>query len=51
MSVDEVSQTRKIKGFKVTVTREGPMGLIASKAEAKDVDVFLDKIERALEEK
>ena len=49
MSIDEVSQTRKIKGFKVTVTKEGPMGLIASKSIAQDVGAFLDKIERALE--
>lgn len=49
MSVDEVSETRKIKGFKVTVTKDGPMGIIASKSIAKDVGAFLDKIERALE--
>ena len=49
MSVDEVSQTRRIKGFKVTVAREGPMGLIASKVIDREIKAFLDRIERALE--
>lgn len=48
MSVDEVSQTRKIEGFNVTVTRDGPMGLIASKVIDKNIGAFLDRIERAL---
>lgn len=51
MSVEEVSQTRKIKGYKVTVTREGPIRVIALKLVDKNIEAILDKIERALEEK
>ena len=49
MSVEEVSQTREIKGYKVTVTREGPIRVIAVKLADKNIEAFLDKIEKALE--
>ena len=49
MSVEEVSETRKIKGFKVTVTREGPIRVTAVKTVTKDVESFLDRIEKGLE--
>jgi hypothetical protein len=45
MSIEEISETRDIKGFIVTVTLKGPMGNIASKILAKDITEFLDKIE------
>lgn len=48
MSVDKVSQTRKIEGFEVRATRRGPMGLIASKVIDKEIKVFLDRLERLL---
>ena len=48
MSVDKISQTRKIEGFEVKVTRRGPMGFIASKVIDEDIKVFLDRVEKAL---
>lgn len=49
MSVEEVSETRKIEGFEVTVTREGPILMSTLKTVTKDIGVFLDRIEKALE--
>jgi len=48
MSVEKISQKRKIEGFEVVVTRKGPMGIIASKVIAKEIENFLDRIEKGL---
>ena len=50
MSIEDVSQTRTIQGFEVTVKRYGPMQILAAVIITKQIEALMDRIEKTLRE-